>query len=130
MTTLELFPPIVLAADEYRRLLSLVSVSAEAVPSVSDYLAEELDRATVVRAGEVMPTVVTMNARVNFRDETTGQTRTVRLVYPPEADVAEGKVSVLTPIGAALIGVAEGQSITWYSRTGAAKTLTVLEVRR
>jgi regulator of nucleoside diphosphate kinase len=52
----------------------------------------------------------------------------VLLVYPGEADIAAGKVSVLTPIGTALIGLAEGQSILWQTRTGAAKRLTVLKV--
>ena len=50
------------------------------------------------------------------------------LVYPREADIADGKVSVLTPIGTALIGLAEGQSILWPTRTGASKRLTVLKV--
>ena len=71
-----------------------------------------------------------MNALVTFRDESTGQVRTVTLVYPHEADLAAGKVSVLTPIGAALIGVGEGCSIRWHTRTGETKTLTVMEVKR
>ncbi len=130
MSSVDLLPEIVLATDDYQRLLGLVAASATSAPEVSDYLAEELDRATVVRREEVEPTVVTMNALVTFRDETTGQVRTVTLVYPREADLAAGKVSVLTPIGAALIGLAEGQSICWHTRTGDMKTLTVTEVRR
>lgn len=50
------------------------------------------------------------------------------LVYPGEADIAAGRVSVLTPIGTALIGLAEGQSIVWQTRTGVSKRLTVLKV--
>ncbi len=130
MSSVEQFPAIVLAADDYHRLLGLVAALAKSAPDVSDYLAEELERATVVRPEDVMPTIVTMNALVTFRDETNGQVRTVTLVYPHEADLEAGKLSVLTPIGAALIGVAEGQSICWYTRTGEAKTLTVMEVRR
>lgn len=130
MRPAEQFPAIVLSTDDHQRLTNLAVASAEAVPEVSDYLAEELDRATVVAPDEVAAGVVTMNARVTFRDETTKQTRTVTLVYPHDADLAEGKVSVLTPIGAALIGVAEGHSICWYTRNGEAKTLTVLAVDR
>lgn len=130
MSSVDLFPEIVLAADDYQRLLGLVTASAASAPEVSEYLAEELERAVVVRPEEVMPTVVTMNTLVTFRDEVTGQVRTVTLVYPHEADLAMGKVSVLTPIGAALIGVAEGQSICWHTRTGETKTLTVTEVKR
>ena len=122
------FPPIVLTTDDHARLSSLAEAAADSAPDVYDYLSEELDRATLVRPEAIAPTVVTMNARVTFRDETTGQTRTVTLVYPNEADLAAGKVSVLTPIGAALIGVAEGQSIRWYTRQGEAKNLTVLDV--
>ena len=65
---------------------------------------------------------------MRFRDESTQATQTVTLVYPREADIAEGKVSVLTPIGTALIGLAEGQSILWPTRTGTSKRLTVLKV--
>ena len=65
---------------------------------------------------------------MRFRDESTQATQTVTLVYPREADIAEGKVSVLTLIGTALIGLAEGQSILWQTRTGASKRLTVLKV--
>ena len=122
------FPPIVLTTSDHDRLSGLVELVADNAPEVYEYLTRELDRAVVVRAGEITPTVVTMNARVMFRDETTGQSRAVTLVYPQEADLAAGKVSILTPVGAALIGVAEGQSITWFTRQGEAKTLTVLEV--
>ncbi|KAA0676122.1 nucleoside diphosphate kinase regulator [Roseomonas genomospecies 6] len=130
MPSPDLFPAVTLSSDDYVRLLGLVAVSAASEPDVSDYLGAELERATVVRSGEVMPTVVMMNACVTFRNEATGRVRTVTLVYPSEADLAAGKVSVLTPIGAALIGVAEGHSICWYTRSGEAKTLTVLEVEQ
>lgn len=122
------FPPITLTAIDHDRLSGLAEAIADTVPDVHDYLAAELDRAVVVGPDEIAPSVVTMNARVTFRDEVAGQERTVTLVYPQEADVAAGRVSVLTPIGAALIGVAEGQSITWFTRQGVAKTLAVLEV--
>ena len=51
------------------------------------------------------------------------------LVYPGEADIEQGKISILTPIGAALIGLSKGQSIDWATRTGEIRRLTVLEVR-
>ncbi|MDR6772143.1 nucleoside diphosphate kinase regulator [Azospirillum sp. BE72] len=122
------FPPIVLTATDHDRLSALVEAVSERLPDVYEYLTGELERAAVIDARELVTTVVTMGARVAFRDEVTGQERTVALVYPGDADLAAGRVSVLTPIGAALIGVAEGQSITWYTREGEAKTLTVLAV--
>jgi len=66
---------------------------------------------------------------VEFRDDTTGKVQTVTLVYPEDADISQGKISVLTPIGAALIGVRVGHSITWETRTGEMRRLTVLQVR-
>ena len=124
------FPPIVLTATDHDRLSALVEAVSEKLPDVYEYLTVELDRAAVIDASELAMAVVTMGARAAFRDEVTGQERTVTLVYPHDADLAAGRVSVLTPIGAALIGVAEGQSITWYTREGEAKILTVLAVER
>lgn len=122
------FPPIVLTATDHDRLSALVEAVSEKLPDVYEYLTVELERAAVVDASELAITVVTMGTRVAFRDEVTGRERTVTLVYPHDADLTAGRVSVLTPIGAALIGVAEGQSIAWYTREGEAKTLTVLGV--
>ena len=70
-----------------------------------------------------------MGSRVDFRDNSTGRTQSVTLVYPGEAHIEQGKVSILTPIGAALIGLSEGQSINWATWTGETRRLTVLEVR-
>lgn len=124
------FPAIMLTAGDHSRLSNLVETVAETAPDVYGYLSDELDRAMVVAPDEIARSVVTMNAGVTFRDETTGQTRCVTLVYPQQADLADGKLSVLTPIGAALIGVAAGHSIRWYDRQGVARTLTVLAVDR
>jgi regulator of nucleoside diphosphate kinase len=52
----------------------------------------------------------------------------VTLVYPPDADVTEGKISVLTPVGAALIGLSVSQSIEWQTPSGGWRSLTVLKV--
>ena len=70
-----------------------------------------------------------MGCEVEFRDDTTGKVQTVMLVYPEDADISKGKISVLTPIGTALVGVRVGQSITWETRTGELRRLTVLQVR-
>lgn len=70
-----------------------------------------------------------MGCFVEYRDEETGQERLVQLVYPIEADPIVGRISVLTPVGAALIGLSEGQSIELPSRRGGSKTLTILRVK-
>ena len=127
MTVHASFPAIVIAKPDYERLSNLVD-SALATPLVGEYLAEELERAHIVEADEVQPTVVTMRSRVVFRDESTGDVRTVSLVYPGEEDIDEGCISVLTPVGAALLGLSEGQSITWETLTGESRVLTVLRL--
>lgn len=130
MRSAEPFPAITLTAIDHGRLSSLVEAVADTAPDLYDYLTRELDRATVMEAGDIAPSIVTMNAEVTFRDEGTGQCRRVTLVYPGEADLENGRLSILTPIGAALIGVPAGCSIRWYDRQGEARTLTVLAVGR
>ena len=71
--------------------------------------------------------VVTMGARVVFKDDG-GHVHDVILVYPEEADLEKGRLSVLTPVGAALIGLSVGQSIHWRTRTTGDRALTVLHV--
>jgi regulator of nucleoside diphosphate kinase len=102
--------------------------SALPTPLVGEYLADELERAHIVEANDVEPTVVTMHARVVFRDESTGDVRAVSLVYPGEENIDEGCISVLTPVGAALLGLSEGQSIEWETLTGESRILTVLHL--
>lgn len=76
-------------------------------------LRAELERAVVVSPAAVPREVVTMHSRVRYLDETSGHRREIQIVYPPEADVAHGKISVLAPVGAALVGLAVGQAIEW-----------------
>lgn len=93
-----------------------------------EWLETELDRAQVVPATAVKPGLVTMNSTVRYRDESTGKEKEVTLVYPDEADMQSGKVSVLAPVGAALIGLSVGQVIEWKMPDGRNKTLRVCEV--
>ena len=120
-------PAIVVTKPDYERLLNLVD-SARATPPVGEYLANELDRARVVEANQIAPTIVTMHSRFVFRDESTGETRTVSLVYPGEENIDEGCISILTPVGAALLGLSEGQSIEWETLTGESRVLTVVRL--
>ena len=82
----------------------------------------------IVAAGFLLRGVVTMGSLVEFRDDDTGRTRTVNLVYPDQADLADGRLSVLSPVGAALIGLSVGQSIEWQTPSGGWRSLTVLQV--
>lgn len=119
-------PPITLNSSDFERLRLLANAAADSHPDAADFLAREVDRAVVVDTAP--PGVVVMGSRLSFRDESTGQVRHVTLVYPDEADIGAGKISVLTPIGAALVGLSVGQSIEWQTPAGARRPLTVLEV--
>jgi regulator of nucleoside diphosphate kinase len=69
-----------------------------------------------------------MNSRVVFEDETTGERREITLVYPKQADIGSGKVSVLVPVGTALLGVRVGQSIDWELPNGAKHRYKVVAI--
>lgn len=76
-------------------------------------LADELDRAIVVSEDRIPKNVVTMHSRLVYSDESTGARREVELVYPDEADPQAGRISVLAPVGCALLGLTAGQTIDW-----------------
>lgn len=123
-------PPLILSAAEEQRLSSLAEAAAARNPAVSALLLREIERAQVVSADAIPDDVVTMHSHVEYRDEATGETRVVQLVYPHEADIAKGRVSVLTLIGAALLGLAAGQSMPCPTQDGRERRLTVLKVSR
>ena len=95
---------------------------------LSKPLEEELERALIVPADTVPSDVVTMNSRARYVDETTGQRRDVQVVYPNEADAARGRISVLSPVGSALLGLSVGQAIDWPFPGGETRRLRVESV--
>ena len=97
-------------------------------PDIAEDLLEQMDRAIVVDGDSIPANVVRMGSVVRYRTDD-GRERRVTLVYSGAADIAEGKISILTPVGTALIGLAEGQSIAWRTTDGRERELTVLEVR-
>ncbi len=76
-------------------------------------LREELNRAIVVDSKDIPSDVITMNTRVVFRDLTTGNRMTCTLVYPGGGDFDDGYVSILAPVGTALLGYRAGDTIEW-----------------
>jgi regulator of nucleoside diphosphate kinase len=83
-----------------------------------DELALEIERALVLEPAQVPPDVVTMHARVRVLDVVTGERREVALVYPSESDIAANRVSVLAPLGTALLGYREGDEVEWQMPGG------------
>lgn len=122
-------PRIKMTADDHERLSRLAASAMDRAPEVASFLSDELDRVQIVRGGTAEGDFARMGSRVDFRDNSTGRMQSVTLVYPGDADIEQGKVSILTPIGAALIGLSKGQSIDWATRTGEIRRLTVLDVR-
>jgi regulator of nucleoside diphosphate kinase len=123
-------PAIILSADDYERLSLLAHAARKRMPALAEELADEIGRARIIAKGEYPQHIVCMNSQVEFRDETTRKVQKVTLVYPEEADISQGKVSVLTPVGTALIGLENGQSISWETPSGELRQLTVLSVRQ
>jgi regulator of nucleoside diphosphate kinase len=125
----EAHPTIYVTTHDYERLSALADFYRSQRPGVRvDFLIDELERAELVAAAEVGAKVVTMNARVRIMDPDTGEARTVTLVYPGEEDSRRGKVSVVTPLGTALLGLPVGARMAWRTRDGRTKSVAVLEV--
>jgi len=91
-------------------------------------LLNELDRATVVPSEEIPPDVVTMNSRITFKELETGEESEVTLVYPSDANLEKRKVSILAPVGAALIGLRVGDEIEWPLPSGKRRTYKITSV--
>ncbi|MCG7394582.1 nucleoside diphosphate kinase regulator [Microvirga sp. ACRRW] len=123
-------PPITITTVDYDRLAWIANAGINGqYYTVAEMLADELDRATVAAPGTIRPDIVTMHSEVEYRDEVTGDVRHATLVYPGEEDLDAGRISVLTPVGAALIGLSEGQSMEWRGPTGGSRKIMVQRVR-
>lgn len=122
-------PNIIVSDADYDRLTSLATAALERLPDVATELLDEMDRAKVVRDNNVPANVVRMGSTVTFRSDD-GRELTETLVYPVDEDSDAHKISVMTLVGAALIGLAEGQSISWTARDGRSHRLTVEKVRQ
>lgn len=120
-------PAIVLTKTDHKRLSRLAEAHALRNPEVSQELLVELDRARVVQNYKIASNVVRMGSTVRFTSDL-GEDRTVTLAFPGEANIAAGRISILTPIGAALIGLSAGQSIDWVARDGRVHRLHVEHV--
>ncbi|MGC2855779.1 nucleoside diphosphate kinase regulator [Novispirillum sp. DQ9] len=121
-------PPITLTHTLYDRLGGMAAACEQRQPEVAAYLERELDRAVVVDDDRLPATVVTIGSLVGFEEQETGARHTVTLCWPAEEDAAAHRVSVMTPVGVALIGLKQGQSIAWRNRAGAWRTLRILSV--
>lgn len=125
-----ILPPISIRIGDAKRLRNLAEAAADKHPQTTEFLAREIDRAEILPDARLLPGVVTMNSEVTFRDDISMQEQTVTLVYPDAANINEGKISVLTPIGAAMIGLSVSQTIEFQTPGGRWRSLTVLKVQQ
>lgn len=121
-------PRIIMAETEVERLSALAAQLEEAAPLAADMLLAEIDRAEIRPDADMPGDVVRMRSTVRFEDDANGVARSVLLVYPKEADIEAGKISVLSLVGAGLIGLTVGQSISWPDRDGHERLLRILKV--
>jgi regulator of nucleoside diphosphate kinase len=120
---------IVVTAQDRDRLRRLVQTRGEGPDrEAAQALADELDRAIIVSSERVAGDVVTMNSRVVFEDEATGESREVSLVYPQDSDPTQGRISVVAPVGTALLGLSAGQTIDWPLPHGQFRRYRVVKI--
>lgn len=122
-------PSIIVSESDFTRLTRLAQSASGAQLDVAEELLTELDRAQVIPDEQTRSDFVQMGSTVTY-DTDAGHTRTVTVVYPGEADIERSLISIMTPIGAALLGLSPGQSIGWVGRDNSKHTLTVTRVEK
>ncbi len=121
-------PSIIVSSRDVARLEALLESPALSRHPAAVALSQELERAQVVPPEEVPAGIVTMHSRVDCVDELHDEKHSLTLVYPHEADFDKGRVSVLAPVGSALLGLSVGQSIDWTAPGGRQLRLRVTAV--
>ncbi len=112
---------IVITEADYGRLQRLIESSRQFRQRDAEHLdalEQELERATIAKATDVPHEVVTMNSRVRVRDLDSGREFIYQIVFPRDADVAKNRISVLAPIGTALLGYGAGTTVEWQVPSG------------
>lgn len=115
---------IYITKPDYLRLSALIEKTREGNGVDREYLNKleaELDRAEIVDPKEIPVDVITMRSTVRLKDLVSGDENTYSLVFPTEADFSEGKISVLAPIGMAILGYKQGDTIKWSVPSGMRK---------
>ena len=122
-------PAITVTAADHAMLSRIAAGAAHTMPDLAAELTFELDRARILAEGRVSSEHVHIGSEVTYRDESTGRETKVTLVWPQDANIEKNRISVMTPIGVALIGMAAGRPMDWTTRSGEVKRLTVVAER-
>ena len=121
-------PKIMISSLDAERLEMLLETLPQNAFPGRDDLEAELARAEVVDPEEIPPTVVTMNSTVRFRVESSAEEFCLTLVYPKDVDTSGEKISILAPVGSALLGLAQGDEIEWPKPGGGVLRVRIVEV--
>lgn len=121
-------PPIQICESDAERVSNLAMDMEGRMPEVAELLLAEISRARVVQDARLASDVVAMMSTVRFVDDASGVERTLQLVYPQDADIEAGRISIMSLVGAGLIGLRAGQSISWPDRGGHERPLRIIEV--
>lgn len=119
---------LTLAERDHRALLGLATAGGRSSP-VTDDLLFKLEHVRIAPDDAAPADAAGIGSTVTYRPDN-GPERTVTLVMPGEADISAGRISVLTPVGIALIGLRPGQSAEWLARDGSERSLEVLSVHQ
>lgn len=121
-------PDITISSLDAERLEQLLESLPQSGVAGRTELEAELARATVVAPQQMPPNVVTMNSTVKFVMLASGEEFEMTLVYPKDMDANGKTVSILAPVGSALLGLAQGDEIEWPNPSGGMTTVKVKEV--
>jgi regulator of nucleoside diphosphate kinase len=121
-------PQIHLLASESDLVADLALRLEHQQPAVAAMLLGEIDRAELYEPETLPADAVRLGSDVDFVDENTSQLRKIRLVLPALANIAEGRISILTPMGAALYGLRTGDSIDWPDLDGKSRKIRIVRV--
>lgn len=124
----EVRPPLHLLASESDLIADLALSAEQRHPVVAAMLLGEIDRAELHQADDMPDGHIRLYSRVTFLDERSHQVREVQLVLPVDANIAEGRISILTPVGAALYGLADGACISWPDLDGNERLIRIMRV--
>ena len=122
-------PSLIVSSRDLARLEALLDSPVLSRHPAALALMDELNRAEILPPEQIPADVVTMHSRVECEDVASGEDHVLTLVYPNEADVERGRVSVLAPVGSALLGLSVGQTIDWQAPGGRSLKLRVKSVR-
>lgn len=121
-------PEITVSSADADKLYNLIeSLPAYNMPGVAE-LEAELDRANIVSSADVPPSVVTMNSTVVFSVKSSAEEFELSLVYPEQSDASGKTISILAPVGSALLGLSKGDEIEWPKPGGGALIVTIKDV--